>query len=152
MENDTKTYEIGYLLSPLVPEEKLGGEISVLRGLIESRKCLIMGEERAKIRKLAYTVQKRGSGRFDTAYFGWIKFVADPSAITGIKEDFDKEANILRFLILDITKNESIKKTAKKPPKPVGFRKKVVLGAEVAIKTEIKPEEIDKKIEELLGA
>ncbi|NOY35640.1 MAG: 30S ribosomal protein S6 [bacterium] len=152
MENETKTYEIGYLLSPLVPDEKLDGEISALRGLIESQKCLIMGEERARIRKLAYTVQKKGSGRFDTAYFGWIKFVADPAAIAEIKGGFDKEANILRFLILDITKNESVKKTAKKPSKPVGFRKKTVPGAEVAIKTEIKPEEIDKKIEELLGA
>jgi len=152
MENETKTYEIGYLLSPFVPDEKLDEEISVLRGLIESQKCLIMGEERARIRKLAYTVQKKGSGKFDTAYFGWIKFVADPAAISGVKEGFDKEANVLRFLILDITKNESIKKkAAKKPPRPAGFRKKAASGAEAAIKTEIKPEEIDKKIEELLA-
>lgn len=152
MENETKTYEIGYLLSPLVPEDKLDAEISVLRGLVESRKCLIMGEERARIRKLAYIVQKKGSGKFDTAYFGWIKFVADPAAIADIKSDFDKTANILRFLILDTTKSESVRKAAKKPAKPSGFRKKPAQGPETEIKTEIKPEEIDKKIEELLGA
>jgi len=148
MENNTKTYEIGYLLTPLVSEEKLDEEVSVLRKLIEDQQCFIMGEERPKMRKLAYPIQK-----FDTAYFGWIKFVVTPEIAEKVKGAFDGAGNVLRFLILEITKEDAIKKPVKKFSKPFRSEKSEApsAGGEVRVKTEVKPEEIDKKIEELLG-
>ena len=147
MEKETKKYEIGYLLSPLIPEEKLDEEIFILRKAIEDRQCLITGEERARTRKLAYSVKKPALGSFDTAYFGWIKFIAEPETLREIDITLGKEPNIIRFLITESAREDLSKKAAKR-----AVRKKRISGAEPKIKTEVKPEEIDKKLEELLGS
>jgi len=127
-------YEIGYLLTPLIPSDKIDGEISVLRKVIEDKKGLITDEGRAKIQKLAYTINK-----LDSTYFGWIQFVADPTYLPEIKNSFDKVDNIVRFLI---TKPEKEKIGKKKDKKIVSKTKEP--------KEEIKEEEVDQKIEELI--
>ncbi len=147
MEKETKMYEIGYLLAPLIPEDKLDEEIFVLRKAIEDRKCLITSEERAKTRKLAYPVKKAPLGSFDSAYFGWIKFIADAESSREIAEVLSKKPNIIRFLLIESDKEEAPRKER---GKAVGANKEAA-GDETAIKTEVKPEEIDKKLEELLG-
>lgn len=145
MEKEQEMYEIGYLLNPLLPEEKLDEEIFVLRNFIESgqagRHGFIISEERAKMHKLAYPIKKNGS-----AYFGWIKFVAEPEALAGIKNNFDKNGNVIRFLIIkgeQETESQSVSK-----------KRKIIKRAPMAIdggEKEIKTEEIDKKLEELLA-
>lgn len=144
MEKETKMYEIGYLLSPLISEEKLDEEISALRKLIEDRKGFIMNESRAKSQSLAYPVKG-----FNSAYFGWIKFVASPEVLPEIKISFDNPPiggdKIVRFLIIKTIKETAIPRLTKKI-----VRKKISLERPKE-KLGIKPEEIDKKIEELLG-
>ncbi len=144
MEKETKMYEIGYLLSPLIFEEKLDEEISALRKLIEDRKGFIMNESRAKSQSLAYPVKG-----FNSAYFGWIKFAASPEVLPEIKISFDNPPiggdKIIRFLIIKTIKETAVPRLTKKIVKKKIFleRPKEKLG--------IKPEEIDKKIEELIG-
>jgi len=143
MEKDQKIYEIGYLFSPLIPEEKIDEEVSVLRKLIESRNSFIMSEERPKNHKLAYPIKK-----FNTAYFGWFKILASPESVSEIKNSFDKSEKVIRFLIIKIIKE------AEQPFRPV--RKRILKTRKPSIeakeKPELKTEEIDKKLEELLGS
>lgn len=146
MEKERKMYEIGYLLSPLIPEEKLDEEISVLRKLIEDRQGFIMNEGRARIQSLAYPVKG-----FDSAYFGWIKFAASPEVLPEIKISFDNpptgEDKIIRFLIIKTVKGAAAPRLMKKQV----VRKKIS-PERPKEKSGIKPEEIDKKIEELLAS
>lgn len=137
MEKETKMYEIGYLLSPLISEENLDEEISALRKLIEDKQGFIMNENRARSQNLAYPVKG-----FNSAYFGWIKFAVSPEVLPEIKISGDK---IIRFLIIKTIKETAVPRLIKKiVKKKISFeRPKEKLG--------IKPEEIDKKIEELLG-
>lgn len=146
MEKEPKTYEIGYLITPLMPEEKLDEEISVLRGFIEGNQGLITAEERAKMQKLSYEIEKPGMGRFNSAYFGWIKFMASPSVLDEIKKSLDKDANVLRFLAV-----ESEKETAAQKPSAPRMARRKPAAAGAPEKTEVKTEEIDKKLEELIG-
>lgn len=134
METEQRMYEIGYLLSPLIPEEKLDEEISILRKIIEDKQGFIMSEARPKMQKLAYPIKK-----LETAYFGWIKFTAAPSSLPEIKSP-----QFIRFLITEI-----IKETLTPPPaKKIIKKKKTIISG---IKEGVKFEEIDKKLEELLG-
>lgn len=144
MEKDSKIYEIGYLLSPLIPEDKLDGEISVLRETIEKKQGLITNEERAKMQRLAYIIKRPHIGSFESAYFGWIKFMANPEIISEIKSSFDKNNNLARFLIIESSKED----TSRRAPRKI-IRRKPMTTPE--IKTEIKTEEVDKKLEELVG-
>lgn len=140
IEADPKLYEIGYLLTPLIPADKLADEVNLIRTAIEKEKGLITGEEIPKSRQLAYEIKK-----FNTAYFGWIRFMARPDTLESLKKSFDANLNLLRFLILNA--EEEI--VSQKP-----FKTNNAKGRENALEThkeEIREEEIDKKLEEIAG-
>lgn len=139
MEKEQKMYEIGYLLNPLIPEEKLDEEVFVLRKLIEDKKGFIINEARPKMRKLACPIKK-----IESAYFGWVKFTTNPEAIEEIESSLKKNDKVIRFLIVKVIKEEAISRPVRKIVK----KKKPTEPKE---KIEIKLEEIDKKLEELLG-
>lgn len=138
IEADPKLYEIGYLLTPLIPADKLDDEVNLIRSAIEKEKGLITGEESPKSRSLAYEIKK-----FTTASFGWIRFMVRPDALEGLKKSFDGNANLLRFLILNAEK-ETI---SQKPLRAVRAK-----SADTQTqREEIQEEEIDKKLEEIAG-
>jgi len=138
IEADPKLYEIGYLLTPLIPADKLDDEVNLIRSAIEKEKGLITGEEAPKSRSLAYEIKK-----FTTASFGWIRFMARPDALENLKKSFDGNANLLRFLILNAEKETIFQK----PLRAVRAK-----SADTQTpREEIKEEEIDKKLEEIAG-
>lgn len=98
-----KVYEIGYLLVSSIPEEKVGPKVEELKSIIASKKAEMIAEEAPVLETLAYTmVKKIGSAnrRFTEGYFGWIKFAIEPSLIVSIKEKFDADEEVLRFLLI----------------------------------------------------
>jgi len=149
MEKEQKIYEIGYLLSPLIPEDKLNDEVAVIRKAIEEGRGLISGEERPKMRKLAYSIKATGSPThgFTSSYFGWIKFIFNSEALPGLKVNIDKNKNIVRFLLLDISKESTLITNKKNSVK----RKKILTSVTGEDKKPINAEEIDKKLEEIIG-
>ena len=142
MDRDNKTYEINYLMTPLLPEEKVTEETAVLRKVIEDSKGFVVGEDQPKTQKLSYSIKK-----FDSAYYGWFKFSAGAESLDNIKNGFNKNEKILRALVTEAGK-ENIAQFAPRygaaMPKPEGE------SSEKAGKVEIKPEQIDKKLEEIL--
>ena len=100
-------YEVGFHLLPTVPEEKLEEVVSSLQSLITKDGGMVVSEEFPKIRQLAYDIKKRIDIKhvtFSKAYFGWIKFVMDPSGILELKKRLDLDPNLIRFLILKTVK------------------------------------------------
>ena len=142
MDRDNKIYEINYLITPLVPEDKVVEEIAVFRKIIEDNKGFVVGEDQAKMQKLSYSIKK-----FDSAYYGWFKFSAGAESIDNIKNGFNKNENILRALITEAGK-ENVAQFA--PRHGVGAAKSERVSSEPTEKVEIKPEQIDKKLEEIL--
>ncbi|HJN62834.1 MAG TPA: 30S ribosomal protein S6 [Candidatus Paceibacterota bacterium] len=97
-------YELGFHLLPIIAEENLVGEVSNIKSVIEKNGGLFIGEEGApKSIKLAYEMSKViGNEKkvFDTAYFGWIKFEANPGSVSKMKTELGRMENILRFLLV----------------------------------------------------
>jgi ribosomal protein S6 len=95
-------YEIGYLLAG-VPEERVPAEADSLRGAITGAGASILAEEAAHHERLAYTIRKKtvaGSyDKYDTAYFGWVKFEASPGKVEGLKKAIEAMPNVLRVLL-----------------------------------------------------
>jgi len=150
MEKEAILYEIGYLLNSNLKEEEILVFIENLRNKITEKNGLIVSEGRTKKQTLAYPIKKE-----NTAFFNWIKFKLTPETIKNLEEEIKKEKDILRFLITKPAKEKSSFITSKKSFRP----KKVILETkqEKPLKStepkeqKIKEEEIDKKIEELLG-
>src|SRR3989344_2897987 len=105
--NDTKDidgriYELGYLLVSTIPIEDVPTNYSNLKDLIISQGGEIISDEMPKEIKLAYTMRKivqNVRSKFDSAYFGWIKFEIYPEQIIELKKKLDIDVNIIRFLI-----------------------------------------------------
>lgn len=141
MEKESKTYEINYLLTPLLPEDKVGDDVFALRKAIEDNNGLVIGEDQVKMQRLAYPIKK-----FDTAYFGWFRFTANPDSLEKIKNTAEKNANVLRLLAIEAGK-ENLPQFS---PKRAFTAKKQEAAATEGAKEEIKPEQIDQKLDEIL--
>lgn len=119
---DPRIYEVGYHLISNVPEESIPAESAKIKEVIVSFGGVILSEEEAKFLRLAYRVDKTvGNKRawFDSAYFGWIKFEAEPGVPIKLKKFMEENKNILRCIIIKtVRENTMVKKSllAAKPP------------------------------------
>ncbi len=155
MEKDPITYEIGYLLKPSLKEEELLAFSEKLRNLITGKTGLILSEGTTKNQPLAYAVKKETN-----AYFNWIKFLLRPEFIKEIEESLKKDLPVLRFLAMKMPEKTG-KAFAPKKIKKIKISQKPKETAEETTPVEktpiatpeqsVKEEEIDRKIEELLG-
>jgi small subunit ribosomal protein S6 len=149
--NERRVYELGYLIIPLVSEENLGALVSALKSLIENSGGIVIGDEWPKMRNLAYDMSKKietTKHTFDTAYFSWMKFEAEPSAVALIKEGATKMENVLRFMII-----QTVRENVTKRVSPAARAAKAEGGEEVKgedAKVGVSEEELDKTIQELV--
>lgn len=87
---------------PLVAEDNLAEEVSKIKARIEKAGGSFIAEEFPKHFDLAYSMFKNISGRkhsFDRAYFGWLKFSLDVSAVQDLQKEMEANKNILRFIL-----------------------------------------------------
>ena len=164
-EAETQVYEIGFHIVPSVDEANVGKEVDIIKALIEKNGGIFIAEEFPKLIDLAYTIIKGIEGkkeRFDTAYFGWIKFEMKTDNIVNVKEEVDHNKNILRYLIIKTVKEStlipksisSVKEDTVRKEKSVPVSKpetpeKVKPTLEEK-KTPVSDAELDKTIEELI--
>ncbi|MEK9209410.1 MAG: 30S ribosomal protein S6, partial [Patescibacteria group bacterium] len=103
--------------------------------------------------RLAYPVKKSGE-----AHFSWVKFSAAPEYLKQIKSELTKNNLIVRLMV-KIFKNIPPESKILKPltsARASRFQKATLLAGKTektdAKQETIKPEEIDKKLEEILGS
>lgn len=150
---NSKVYELGYLLVPIIAEEDIAVSYGNLKELVLSFGGEIIADEMPKMINLAYAMQKVTSNvrnKFDKAYFGWTKFVVSSKKVLELKKHLDLDPNFIRFLILKTVKENTIAakrfvrgETYKRPP----MRK----SAERETPVPINKEEIDKEIDALVA-
>jgi len=110
-ERDVKVYEIGYLIVASIPEEKVAGEISAIKDILAKHKAEVIADESATLRPLAYTMVKKigtVNRRFDSAYFGWVKFEAAPVEVRLIEKEVKEVDSVLRFLLINTVREHAL--------------------------------------------
>lgn len=152
---DNRIYEIGFHIVPSVPEEKLAAEVTAIKDVLEKSGAVFVSEDFPKFKHLAYTMTKVVGAKhfkFDTAYFGWVKFELNPEALLAVKKALESNERILRFLLIQ-TVRESTLFVPKAPlyraePKPIpGLGPKT----DGAVKSPISEAELDKTIEAMVA-
>ena len=147
-----KVYELGYLLVSTIKEEDLGVSYGNLKELVSSFKGEVIADEMPKMTNLAYTMQKVTSNvrtKFNTAYFGWIKFAMGPVQVLELKKHLDLDPNFIRFLILKTVRENTI--AAKRFVRGETYRRPKTKSAENETAAPINKEEIDKEIDALIA-
>jgi len=104
---------------------------------------------------LAYTMQKviqNVHHKYDTAYFGWVKFSMEGEKVLELKKKMDLDTKVIRFLILKTVKENTI--ASKRFIKGVTTRRKapsLVKGEESKEEVIVNKEEIDKEIDAMVA-
>jgi len=150
IDKETRIYEVGYLLVPTISEESLSEEVGVIKNVVIENKGVIIAEEMPKSKPLAYEMSKNIANKickFNTAYFGWVKFGANSDMVLNIKDQLDKNSNILRHLIIKTVREDTL---AKKPIIKRKIVKKSKSQDESKEEVQTSVEEMDKTIEELV--
>lgn len=109
-EDSLRVYEVGYLLLPSIPEEKLADQVLALKKFIADGDGKIISEENPYSRTLAYEMVKTVGTRnekFRSAYFGWIKFEIPAESVPALQTALKSSESILRFLLIKTTREET---------------------------------------------
>lgn len=155
-----KVYEIGFHLAPIVGDENVAHEVSLIRNALDGIKAEVVSEDLPRLFTLAYPLSKviKGTKRtFKESYFGWIKFEAEGEAVASLKAEVEKLENVLRFIIVKTVRENTLhgQKFATREQMKGAFKKEgeeSVVATENVVenKEELTPEELDKTIDDLV--
>ena len=142
-EREVKVYEIGYLIVPSIPAEKVAEQISAIKDVLAKHKAELIADESASLRPLAYTMIKKigtVNRRFDSAYFGWIKFEAAPVEVRLIEKEVKEIDSILRLLLISTVREHALLSS-----------KLNLEGSEREVKGPVSTEDLDKSIDKTVS-
>lgn len=154
---EPRIYELGYHLVPTLSEEQIPKASGAVRGMIERISKDIIAEELPVFIDLAYTIVKtieHKNKRFDEAYFGWVKFEANPESIALLEEALKKDENVLRYIVVKTLRENTF--ISKKFPSSNAKQREEMAVAPEGVAPEAAQEiaasdELDKAIEELVA-
>jgi ribosomal protein S6 len=152
-EGGGQVYELGYHIVSTVAEENLSKEAEALKAIVLKDGGSLVSEGEPKLINLAYSMTKSVADtkkKFNTAYFGWIKFETKSELMPSIKKAVDAYPNVLRYLLIKTVREN----TMFIPKLNVRTVEKDAPKAKKSIKTEEKKaasiEDLDKTIDELV--
>lgn len=144
-ETETRLYECAYLAHPHLTHEELEKVTQNTKKIIERHQGVISQEQAPFKRKLGYPIAKQRE-----AYFGFLRFSMDPSKAYEITKTLKLETPLLRFLILAVSPQQ-LQEEQRQLHRPAPETVKKLYRPKKEAPQEIKPEEFEKKLEELLG-
>ncbi len=148
---EPKVYEISFLFVPTITEENISAEFIVLKSLLETNGATFISEDFPKLINLAYTMSKvitNKKTRFETAYFGWIKFEILPEKIAEMKTILERNDKIIRFLTVRTIRESTL--ASKRVFTEGGSRRKFE-AKNAEPKEEVNKETIDQEIDALVS-
>src|SRR6185503_1731978 len=110
-ETGSRIYEVVFLLVPTLAEEEVPAAFGNIKEVVASFGGAVISDEIPRNITLAYTMSKVISNvrsKFNSAYFGWVKFEMDAEKVLEMKKKLDLDPQIIRFLILKTVKENTI--------------------------------------------
>jgi len=151
---NNQVYELGFIFIPTITEDNIVVEFTKLKEVLQSNNGLIISDEVPKLISLSYEMSKiinNKKQKFNTGYFGWVKFDINKIELLKLKELLKNSETILRFLLIKTIKEDT--RVPKKFIRGDVLKRKVrstVFGKIKQPQEEIDKKEVDKKIAELV--
>ena len=109
VERELNSYELAFHVLPTVAEGEVSTVFDRIKAAITAAGGQITTEEAPARFDLAYEIVKFLEGRnrkFSSAYFGWVRFELEANKVAEITEAVEGTKEILRHLIIRLTKVE----------------------------------------------
>lgn len=116
MSEETRTYELGYIIVPTVPEVEVPEKVTALKAALEAVEGVVTSEGAPEFIDLAYQIEKNVKSKkmkWNQGYFGWIKFTAGPETLETLKKSFDANLDVMRYMLIKTDAENVV--TFKKP-------------------------------------
>ncbi len=156
-ESEPRIYEVGFLLVPTLDEAGATAALSSIKDFLARSKASVISEDSPKIKTLAYTIEEPFEGKirkFNSAYFGWIKFEADATIPDALNIELKKNQFVIRFLLIKTVRENTMFQPRAyhpgRPPEGPESRRPVKLEPGEVAAPKMTTEELDKTIEELV--
>lgn len=151
--DELKTYELGYLLSPLVSSEQVGQTVEKeIKSLLKKAKAEVKDEVQARHRGLAYPIKKvvehKGS-IFREAYFGSIVFTCAPENVPSLEEGLKKSPFLIRHLLVVLPPSALLVPVKPRVPQVEGVSPETE-SSRSKVESKMTEAAIDKEIEDLI--
>jgi len=150
--DDKRVYELGYLLVPTISPEEVLERYTALKDMMASFGGEFISDDMPKLIPLAYTMLKVVSNvrnKFNTGYFGWMKFYIDPQIVAELKKKLDLDPNIIRFLLIKTVKENTLA-SRRYVGRDSAYRK-TTPKKDAGEAAPINKEEIDKEIDAMIA-
>ena len=95
-----KMYETTFILSPELTEDEYKAMVAKFLKVLADQSAEIINTEYWGLKKLAYPIQKKGSG-----YYTYIEFKAPVEAIAKLETEYGYDERVLRFLTITLDKH-----------------------------------------------
>lgn len=98
-----KVYELGIHLLPTLSEADVAIEFSKIKSQIEKAEGEFISESAPRLFTLAYEIPKTIKAQkkwYETAYFGWVKFRLDASALASVEKYVKELDSTLRYIFV----------------------------------------------------
>jgi small subunit ribosomal protein S6 len=96
---NTKTYETVIILTPVLSEQQMQEAVAGYRGLITDNGGEIVHEENWGLTKLAYPIDKKGTG-----FYHLFEYKADSQFIKTMEIAFRRDERLMRYLTVKLDK------------------------------------------------
>ena len=107
-ESEAKTYEISYLLSPLIPAENLPEAVAkYIKSLIAAAAGEVVSEGPARPVNLAYQIRRILDNKpvtFREAFFGSLRFRSPAAAVVDLARRWREAPELIRHLLIEVPK------------------------------------------------
>src|SRR3989344_87201 len=107
---NNQVYELGFIFIPTITEDNIVVEFTKLKEVLQSNNGLIISDEVPKLISLSYEMSKiinNKKQKFNTGYFGWVKFDINKIELLKLKELLKNSETILRFLLIKTIKEDT---------------------------------------------
>lgn len=155
-----QTYELGYHLVPSLGEDDLALRVEELMKAVTAVGGAILSEGAPTAFTLAYTMKRLRGGRwekYDTSFFGWMRFTAPAGALPELKAGLDLDATLIRHLIIKLDEKALAPAPEARKPRLVELKEVETEPKQLEKKQdteeekgEVQEEELDKQIEGLI--
>ncbi|MEX0917881.1 MAG: 30S ribosomal protein S6 [Candidatus Paceibacterota bacterium] len=108
-DDERAAYELAFHILPTVVEGEVPSVFEALKEIVTNAGGAITDEEAPQRFDLAYEIVKHLEGkdrRFASAYFGWVRFTADPANAEPIARNAEVHPQVLRHLLIRLTRVE----------------------------------------------
>jgi ribosomal protein S6 len=109
-ERELASYELAFHVLPTIAEGEVSKVFQKLKDVIAKNGGVVTVEEAPARFDLAYEISKYLEGRnrkFSSAYFGWVRFEAEPEKLAKIKSSVSGTKELLRHLLIKLDRVEA---------------------------------------------